>query len=316
VFDLNTYLRERAAAVEAALDAFMPKADEPPALLHAAMRYSVFSGGKRLRPVLCLAAAEACGGGTHPGLRPPLQGGDVRDGSCPGPSEGGTHPAMFAAMAVELLHTYTLIHDDLPCMDDDDMRRGKPTSHKVYGEANAVLAGDALQALAFEAAAGGGPPALPGKSERPMSSGRSPGPDDFRARIVLELARAAGSRGVAGGQVEDLAAEGAAPDPARIEFIHRHKTADLFRAAPRMGALAAGGAPEAVEALSVYGENLGLAFQITDDLLDRSPGYPPDEGKRRAEALTAAAIRALDCPALTLTDPLKAVAEFLLERTI
>lgn len=281
MLDLTTYLRERAACIEAALDAFMPKADEPPAQLHEAMRYSVFSGGKRLRPALCLAAADACG--ADPPLNP-LQGGDI-------------HPAMLAAIAVELLHTYTLIHDDLPCMDDDDVRRGKPTSHKAFGEANAVLAGDALQALAFEAAAAAKVPA--------------PNPPN---QLVLELARAVGSRGVVGGQAEDLATEGKMVDAERVEAIHRHKTADLFRASLRMGAFAAGAGADALEALSVYGEYLGLAFQITDDLLDQSPGYAPAVGKRKAQALTTSAIQALYNAPLRNTEPLVAVAAFVLER--
>jgi geranylgeranyl diphosphate synthase, type II len=266
MFDLPTYLRKQAACIEAALEAALPPAAEPPVPLHEAMRYSVFSGGKRLRPILCLAAAEAC---------------------------GATAPAMPAAVAVELLHTYTLIHDDLPCMDDDDIRRGKPTVHRAFGEAVAVLAGDALQALAFEQAAAGPVPAA----------------------LVGELARAAGSRGVVGGQAADLAAAGRAPAPAEIDYIHRNKTAALFRAALRLGALAADGDPKALHALSDYGENIGLAFQITDDLLDGTPGYAHADGRHRARALTDAAVAALQHPALRQTEPLRALAEFLLGRT-
>ncbi len=225
MFRLDDYLAGQRARIEEALDRHLPAGDEPPARLHAAMRYSVLGGGKRLRPVLCLAAAEAVGG----------------------PSE----PALVAGVAIEYLHAYTLVHDDLPAMDNDDLRRGRPTVHKEFGEANAILAGDALLTLAFELLAGlpAAPPYPPGQ-------------------LALELATAVGSRGVAGGQFEDLAAEGGAPTRERVEYIHRNKTAKLIRAACRIGALAAGGRPEQVDALGLYGEPMGLAFQIADDLLN------------------------------------------------
>ena len=287
MFDLDVYLAERRRVVQAALEAEMPPATAPPAMLHSAMRYSVFSGGKRLRPILCLAAGEAAGGTPAAALRP--------------------------ALAVELLHTYTLIHDDLPCMDNDDLRRGRPTSHKVFGEANAVLAGDALQALAFELAARTVPPAA-----YPV------------AALVAELAAAAGSRGVVGGQVEDLAAAGQAVTAARLEFIHRHKTADLFRAALRMGAMCGNAGAAELAALTAYGVNLGLAFQIADDLLDAPPaGAPPPPGKTeltclavwtpaearaKAEALAAAATRALDGTDPARSEPLIAIARYVIAR--
>ncbi|MBN1556928.1 MAG: polyprenyl synthetase family protein [Lentisphaerae bacterium] len=266
MFDLTAYLRERAAAVDAELDRVLPPESEPPAGLHRAMRYSVLSGGKRLRAVLCLAAAEA---------------------AAPG------RPAPFAAAAaVELLHAYTLVHDDLPDMDDDAERRGKPSTHVAFGPALAILAGDALQALAFETAA------------------RAPVPAPYPAnQLVLELARAAGSRGVVGGQVEDLAAD-ALPDPGTLRFIHEHKTADLFRAALRFGAVSAGAPPEALGALTEYGLQFGLAFQITDDLLDATPGYT----RADAEDCVRRAHAALRTPALAETGPLAALADFVLER--
>ena len=213
------------AEVTAALDHWMPAVAEPPGRLHEAMRYSVFAGGKRFRPIVCLLSAEACGAPRSRVLRP--------------------------AAAIELLHTYTLIHDDLPAMDNDDLRRGQPTLHKVFGEAGAILAGDALLTLAFEWLA-----------DCPAPAPHPPG------RLARELAFAAGSRGVAGGQFEDLAAEGLPPDAAQLEFIHLHKTAALIEAACRMGAVAAGAPEDRVDRLGAYGRDIGLAFQIADDLLN------------------------------------------------
>ena len=237
MFNLKTYLSGKTGIIEAALDAEMPPRGAQPAILHTAMRYSVFSGGKRIRPILCLGAAEAVGGNSRNALLP--------------------------AMAVELLHTYTLIHDDLPCMDDDDLRRGKPTCHVVFGEANAILTGDALQALAFETLAKAKPP-----SRYPPN------------QLMLELAHAAGSLGVVGGQVEDLAFDARHAKANFMRFIHLHKTADLFRAAVRMGAIAGNATKSELEALTEYGVNFGLAFQIADDLLDATAAAKP--GRRKA----------------------------------
>jgi geranylgeranyl diphosphate synthase type II len=221
--------------IEAELDRRMPPESEPPHTLHRAMRYSLFAGGKRLRPIFCMLAAEAAGGEGRAVLAP--------------------------AAAIELLHTYTLIHDDLPAMDNDDLRRGRPTAHRVFGEANAILAGDALLTLAFEWLA-----------ESPAPPPYPPG------ALALELARAAGSRGVAGGQYEDLAAEGRPCTAEQVEFIHRRKTAALVAAACRMGAIAVG-APEAVaRRLGEYGEEVGLAFQIADDILNAT-STPEQLGK-------------------------------------
>jgi geranylgeranyl diphosphate synthase type II len=228
MFELNAYLTDGARWIETALDRLVLPADTRPAQLHAAMRHSLFAGGKRLRPILCAAAAEAC---------------SAPRATC-GAQRGA---ALYPAAAVECLHTYTLIHDDLPCMDDDDLRRGVPTCHKVYGEAIALLAGDALQALAFELAA-----------RTPVNA----------LDIVRELADAAGSVGVVGGQVEDMLGEHLPPDAARLEYIQQHKTGDLIVCACRMGVLAAGGSTDSLAAASRYAAAIGEAFQIADDLLN------------------------------------------------
>ena len=218
---MNDLTRER-ERVEAILRRFLPDGDTRPAALHRAMAYALFAPAKRIRPILVLAAARATGG-------------------------GGDRAAEPAAAAIECLHTYTLVHDDLPGMDDDDLRRGRPTCHKVFGEALALLAGDALQAKAFELAA---------------SSPRA------AAEIVSILARAAGSEGVVAGQVEDLEAEGTAPDAEKIRYIERHKTGDLMRASVAMGAAASGATAEERAALETYADRLGEAFQVADDILN------------------------------------------------
>ncbi len=223
--DLKTYLADRSALIDAALQRFIPSAETSPATIHKAMRHSMFAGGKRLRPILCLAAAEACGG-------------DVE-------------AAMPAACAVECLHTYSLIHDDLPCMDDDDFRRGVPTCHKVFGEGIAVLAGDALQALAFELVA------------------RTPANAAFNAAdYVLELAVTAGSRHLIGGQVMDLEGEGKKLPLDDLRYVHESKTAALLTTSIKLGGMSAGASTGQVQALHAFGWNTGLAFQIIDDILD------------------------------------------------
>ncbi len=224
-FDLPAFLERSTAAVNAALDRFLPRARTRPATLHRAMRYSLFAGGKRLRPALCLAAAEACGGTWDDAL--PL------------------------ACAVECIHTYSLIHDDLPAMDNDDFRRGKPTNHKVFGEGIAILAGDALLTIAFEIAAQArGWPRYP------------------HQRLILELAEAAGSRQLVGGQVADLEAEGRRVSVAELRYIHERKTSALLRCAVRLGGMSANCPPALLEALSGFGYHVGLAFQVIDDILD------------------------------------------------
>ncbi len=278
--------------VENILEARLPPADAMPQPLHTAMRYSVFAGGKRLRPLLCLAAAAAAGGDDTPALLP--------------------------AAALEALHTYTLIHDDLPGMDNDSLRRGRPTLHVVYGEAIAILAGDALLTLAFEwlAETHATPPYHPNQ-------------------LSLELAQAAGSRGVIAGQAEDIAAERQPPNPARLEFIHRHKTGDLIRAAVRMGAIAAGASPGVLAGVTAYGEHIGLAFQIVDDLLNataevgqlgKAAGSDAQRGKMTWVSVhgLAAARQAADRLAATArrdlqglpgdTAPLRELARMMIER--
>ncbi|MBI2162375.1 MAG: polyprenyl synthetase family protein [Candidatus Rokubacteria bacterium] len=226
-FDLPAYLTERRGLVDAALERFLPPDDTPPPTVHRAMRYSVMAGGKRLRPILVIAGAEAVGG--TPGTVLP------------------------AACALELIHTYSLIHDDLPAMDDDDYRRGRLTNHKVFGEAIAILAGDALLTLAFR-----------------LVTDTTARVNDARVLrdVVVELADAAGTFGMVGGQVVDIESEGKAITAETLEYIHRHKTAALIRASLRVGALLAGGDAKAVAAIGEAGSDLGLAFQIVDDILD------------------------------------------------
>jgi geranylgeranyl diphosphate synthase type II len=219
-------METRAALVDAALDRFLPPTSAVPQRLHEAMRYSVFAGGKRFRPFLLLASAEACG------LAP--------------------EQAMPAACAVEMIHTYSLIHDDLPSMDDSDTRRGLPTCHVVFGEAMAVLAGDALHALAFEI--------LAGMAETYGHASRI-------AAVTRELSHAIGTPGMVGGQVMDLLAEHGELAHDAVPEIHRRKTGALVRACARAGPQLAGDA-DSLDPITRYGEHLGLAFQITDDVLD------------------------------------------------
>jgi geranylgeranyl diphosphate synthase type II len=223
--DLKTYITERCALIDAALHRFIPSEVTSPATIHKAMRHSMFAGGKRLRPILCLAAAEACGGEI-----------DV---------------AMPAACAVECLHTYTLIHDDLPSMDDDDFRRGVPTCHKVFGEGIAVLAGDALQALAFQLLA-----QVPGNANYNVG------------HFVSELAITSGSLHLIGGQVMDLEGEGKKLPLADMRYVHESKTAALLTTSIKLGGMCVGASPEQVRALHTFGWDTGLAFQIIDDILD------------------------------------------------
>lgn len=223
--ELKRYLIARQKEVDRALDRFLPKASVPPATIHKAMRYSLFAGGKRLRPILCLAAAKACGGRTSAAL--PL------------------------ACAVECIHTYSLIHDDLPSMDNDDLRRGRATCHKVFGEGIAILAGDALLTIAFEIAA----------------RARIPARYDLRA-IFLEITTAAGSRKLIAGQVADLEAEGRRINRAQLRYIHENKTAALLTASVRLGAMAASASAKELAAITAFGRALGLAFQVIDDILD------------------------------------------------
>jgi geranylgeranyl diphosphate synthase type II len=239
--DVQSYIQERLPLVDRALDRQLPPDTEPPSELHAAMRHLVFPGGKRLRPMFAFAAAEATGA----------------------PSER----ALPAACAVELVHTYSLIHDDLPCMDDDDERRGRPTVHVKYGEAVAVLAGDALLALAFETIAT--PHAEFVDAPESTGSVQAPGYALRAVAAVRELAHAAGPSGLVGGQVADLAfpsgGEGSAPE---IESVHERKSAALIAASIVTGARLAGADDELLGRLHRFGRDVGVAFQIADDLLD------------------------------------------------
>ena len=223
--NLRDYLGRQQRLVDSELDRLVPPEATPPETIHRAMRYSLFAGGKRIRPILCIEAAHAVS--------------DAADG------------VISAACTLELVHTYSLIHDDLPALDNDDYRRGKLTNHKVFGEAIAILAGDALLTLAFQVLA-----------ELPIAG-------DRKARLIAELATASGTvGGMIGGQVADLEGEGKPPDAQLLETIHRAKTGALLRASLRLGAIHAGAAEDQYAALSCYGEHIGLAFQIVDDVLD------------------------------------------------
>jgi geranylgeranyl diphosphate synthase type II len=224
--DLQEYLAEQVHAVDRVLDLWVPEESVEPASIHRAMRYSLFAGGKRIRPILAIAAGRA-----------------VSDSPI---------AIENAACTLELVHTYSLIHDDLPALDNDDLRRGRPTCHKVFGDAMAILAGDALLTLAFEVLS----------RLRCIEASR-------KILLVEELSRAAGTvGGMIGGQVNDLEGERKRPTALLLESIHRAKTGALLRASVRMGGIYAGGTDEEVSALSLYGEHVGLAFQIIDDVLD------------------------------------------------
>ncbi len=291
-FSLPDFLASRTAAVNQALDRFLPPATAKPATIHRAMRYSLFAGGKRIRPALCLAAAAACGGNDAAAL--PL------------------------ACAVECIHTYSLIHDDLPAMDNDDYRRGKLTNHKVFGEGIAVLAGDALLTQAFEIAA------------------RCKGwPRYSHQTIVLELARAAGSLQLIAGQVADLEGEGTRISARQLRYIHERKTSALLCCSIRLGGMSANCTPGQLKALTDFGYHVGLAFQVIDDILDvtqtsenlgktagkdtqaQKATYPSivglDRSRRIAAQLTQRAFSALkDFKGRAVA--LEALAEFLLRR--
>jgi geranylgeranyl diphosphate synthase type II len=289
---LDKYLRERTKIVDAALNRFLPKATAKPATIHKAMRYSMLAGGKRMRPILALAAAEACG--------------------------GDLESALPAACAVECIHTYSLIHDDLPAMDNDDYRRGRLTSHKVFGEGIAILAGDALLTQAFEI--------LGYALDTPRYKSR---------HQFLELAQAAGSRQLIAGQVADLEAEGKKSTRAELRYIHECKTAAMIVVSLRLGAMSANATSIQLEALTAFGRNLGLAFQVIDDILDvtqtseklgktaakdlaaQKTTYPAllglDGARREAQRLTVAAHEAL-APFKDKATDLRALADYLLAR--
>ena len=294
--DLKAYLREQCACIDAALDRFLPRETELPHSVHKAMRYSIFAGGKRVRPILMLAACEAVGG-------------DVKR-------------AVPAACAMAMIHTYSLIHDDLPAMDDDDFRRGNPTNHKVFGEAIAILAGDALLTEAFKLASD---PRYAGDCD----------PSGLLA-VIHEIATCAGSYGMVGGQVIDMESEGRADiDLATVQYIHTHKTGALIKASVVAGALLGGAAGQQLAAVTRYGEAAGLAFQIADDILDiegtteeigkdagsdQSRGkatYPAVMGlaaaKEEAQSMMDEALGALGIFGAE-ADPLREIARYIVQR--
>ncbi|OPY10062.1 MAG: Farnesyl diphosphate synthase [Syntrophus sp. PtaB.Bin001] len=230
VLDLNAYLKERKQWIDGAIDRYLPSEEASPQDLFKAMRYSLFAGGKRIRPILCLAAAEAVG------------------------RQGRPDSLFPVACALEYIHTYSLIHDDLPAMDNDDYRRGKPTSHKVFGEALAILAGDALLTEAFQL-----------MTRRDLQTDYAP---ENLLRVIAEIAAAAGSFGMVGGQVDDVQAEGKPGNLDTLHRIHTRKTGAMIVVSLRSGAILAGGTEEDLQALTNYGHKIGLVFQIADDILN------------------------------------------------
>jgi geranylgeranyl diphosphate synthase type II len=292
--DISLYLRECSEEIDRCLDRLLPPETQIPATIHRAMRYSVFAGGKRLRPALVLAAGTSVG--------------------------GDRNTLLHLGSAVEMIHTYSLIHDDLPALDNDDLRRGVPTSHKVFGEAIAILAGDSLMTRCYQLLAD-----LPGLS------------DSVRLAIVREIAHATGTiDGMIGGQVVDLESEGKTIGPDVLDYIHRSKTGALLTVCTRCGGIAAGAAPGELDILTEYGRKVGLAFQIVDDILDltgssqslgktagkdvrvKKATYPALHGleasRRRAQELVAEAIEdtgSLGDPA----EPLRALARFIVDRS-
>jgi geranylgeranyl diphosphate synthase type II len=238
IMDIASYLSKKKSIVDKALDKLMPPATRFPPSIHEAMRYSLFAGGKRVRPILAIAAAESLG--------------------------ARTTDLLPVAASLELIHTYSLIHDDLPSMDDDDFRRGRPTCHKAYGEAIAILAGDGLLNMAFEV----------------LSDPRRTKtiPATRLIAVIREISEASGVRGMVGGQVVDIESEGRDVDFPTLEYIHTHKTGALIRASVRVGAIYAKASLKRLTALTRFGERIGLAFQIADDILDVT-GNPGETGK-------------------------------------
>ncbi len=290
--NLPPFFEDDRLAVDTQLERLLPGESVQPVTIHQAMRYSVFAGGKRIRPILCLEAARIF--------------------------EAEVAPALYPGCAIEFIHTYSLIHDDLPALDNDDLRRGKPTSHKKFGEATAILAGDGLLTLAFETIA------------------RTPVSAERQSAMVTEIATSAGTvNGMVGGQVADLESEGKKVGPDTLEYIHRSKTAALIRASVTAGALCAGASAEDVGRLRRFGETIGWAFQVTDDILDveessaalgktagkdiaqQKATYPAVFGLERshqiAEELSAKAIAELQVYGQR-AERLRAIAEFLVLR--
>ncbi|MDY0301361.1 MAG: polyprenyl synthetase family protein [Trichlorobacter sp.] len=294
--DFKNYLKERITLVDQALEQYLPAEGKRPESIHKAMRYSIFAGGKRVRPVLMLAAAEAVG--------------------------GRLEAALPAACAMEMIHTYSLIHDDLPAMDNDDFRRGRPTNHKVFGEAIAILAGDGLLTEAFKLL-----------SDLEVNKDIA---DKTRLAVISEIATCAGTFGMVGGQVVDMESEGKAElDLPTVQYIHIHKTGALIKAAVVAGALLGGADEKALAAIRSYGEAAGLAFQIADDILDiegtteelgKDAGSDSQRGKatypsviglpaarQAAQEMLQNAMQSLQIFG-TAADPLREIARYIVER--
>jgi geranylgeranyl diphosphate synthase type II len=293
--NIKDYLEQKRDDVDQFLDSVMPSSTTAPTTLHESMRYSLMAGGKRVRPILAIAAAEAVGQ-PAPGLMP-------------------------IACSLELIHTYSLIHDDLPAMDNDDFRRGKPTNHKVYGDAMAILAGDALLTMAFDLC-----------SRPDLMKGCDPA---RKIRLIRELAYGSGNMGMVGGQVIDIQAENKDIDLSTLQNIHKHKTGMLIRAAVRMGAIAAGAQDRQLDDLTSYAEDVGLAFQIADDVLNvtgtreelgKNPNTDAERGKKTYPTFYGAeGARKLadDCAVRAITrlssfspaaDPLRELARYITSR--
>ncbi|MFZ3064467.1 MAG: polyprenyl synthetase family protein [Nitrospirota bacterium] len=293
--DLKEHLKEKKRLVDKFLDDYLPKADVHPKALHEAMRYSLFAGGKRVRPILCIASCEAVGG-------------DI-------------DTVMPVASAIELIHTYSLIHDDLPAMDNDDYRRGRPTNHKMYGEAIAILAGDALLTFAFDLL-----------SDKELNKRLD---SDSLLSIIKRLSSASGSAGMVGGQAADIQASGKEVNLPEVEYIHIHKTGALIRASVCIGAIAGNASKDELSALTRYGEAVGLAFQIADDVLDiegsrdeigkdvgsdiakEKVTYPSvigiSESKKLANGLIDKSIEAISTFG-EKAEPLREIARYIIER--
>jgi geranylgeranyl diphosphate synthase type II len=292
---ITAYLARRAEEVNAWLERLVPSEAVEPKILHRAMRYSLFAGGKRLRPVLLLSSGEALG--------------------------AETEDLMPAACAIEMIHTYSLVHDDLPAMDDDDLRRGRPTCHKAFGEAVAILAGDALLTRAFQVLA----------SDSPLRDSAR------QVQVIREIATGAGTvDALIGGQVADIENEGKQTDEATLEYIHRSKTGAMIRASVVCGAIIAGASPDQLKKLGCYGERIGLAFQVADDILDvtstseqlgKTPGkdqaalkatYPAIHGLARSKQHMRELVdEAIEClPGLNVqTRMLEEIARFIIARS-
>ncbi len=293
--DLHVYLDDRRRLVEDALDRFLPASTSRPEKLHESVRYSMLAPGKRIRPILTIASAEAVGGRAE----------DVLPSAC----------------ALECIHAFSLIHDDLPCMDDDDYRRGRLTNHKVFGEAMAMLAGDALLTLAFEL----------------IADNASLVPPERIVPVVKMVSVATGTAGMVGGQVVDIESEGKEIKPDELQFIHSHKTGALLTASVMAGALLCGADDAQQDALRRYGKSIGLAFQIADDILDvvgdqeklgkpvgsdeksDKATYPKlfglEESRRKAHSEVMGAVDALSGFGPT-ADPLRGIARYIVEREL